>query len=109
MLKGVDINQRIEFSCVDDKEEPRTIFVFKPLSGFEMLDLSKHLVGKKLTLSGSYILETLEKSIVEIKNPDLKDKDKIKEFLQGLSSIVLVELVTETGKINKLTDDESKN
>ncbi len=96
MLKGIDINQKIEFSSKTDKEETKTIFVLKPLSGIQMLEING-------------IVSLLLEAIFEIKNPDVLGKDDIEKYLNTCSTGVLTELIDEINKINKITDDESKN
>jgi len=109
MLKGIDVSQRIEFSCEDDVE-PKTVFILKPLSGLQMIEVSKNLsTDKKLVLNAQYIQSILECSIVEIKNPEVKEINKINDFISSLSSVVLTELVVEVGKLNNLTGEEQKN
>ena len=99
MLKGIDMNQRINFISKEDKEEPKTVFVIRPLSAIEMMNTSKD----------EYLSLMLNKSIVEIKNPDLKDRQEIDDFVNGLNVAVLTELINEITDINKLKDDEIKN
>ena len=48
MLKGIDLSQRIEFSSKEDKGDQKTIFVIRPLSGVEMLDVAKHVDNGQL-------------------------------------------------------------
>ena len=108
MLKGIDISQRVEFSCVDDVD-PKTVFVLRPLSGLQMIDVAKNMTDGKLVLDAEYIQSILEKSIVEVKNPDIKDKKKIEEYISSLDSGTLTELVVEIGGINNMTGDEQKN
>lgn len=93
MLKGIDVNQRIEFISKYDTSEPKTIFILKPLSSFEMMELGK------LESIEFY----LEKSIVEVKNFNGLD---IKGSLSAISVKVLGELIECINKINKLSDEE---
>lgn len=96
MLKGIDINQRIEFASKLDKEETKTTFMLKPLSGMDMLNVKS--------------IETLlGLAVIEIQNPAISDKEEIVKYLNTLSSGVLAELIDEINKINKVTDDEQKN
>ena len=109
MLQGVDINQRIEFVSKEDKTDPKTVFILKPMSGSQMLDMSKYISGKDLQVSSEYINYMVETSIVEIKNPDITEATKIKEYINQLSSTVLLEVMIRVGEINNVSDDESKN
>jgi len=107
MLKGIDLAQRIDFSSSFDIEEPKTIFVLRPLSGVEVLSMAKFVSGTEI--SSDYLLELLKASVEEIKNPDIKEKHKVIEFLSSLKPNVLMELVNETSSINKLSAVEEKN
>jgi hypothetical protein len=94
MIEGIDVNQRISFTCDSDKE-PKTEFIFKPLSGFDMMDI----------WSGEYSAEKfLKKTVVEIK--DVEDKNK---FLDSMPVSVLGELLKKANEINGLSEKEAKN
>ena len=107
MLKGIDLSQRFEFSCKDDKENP-TVFVLRPLSGLEMMDMSQFMKGKELIFNKDYVLDLLGKAILEIKNPDIVGT-AIGDYILSLSSTNILELINEVGKINNITEDEAKN
>lgn len=109
MLKGIDVSQRVEFSSAEDKDEPKTIFVLKPLNALELMEIVSLIDTTGKSLSAEYIAALLGKSLVEIKNPDLKDVGEIADFIMSLSFTILMELVTETNTINKLSDVEVKN
>lgn len=94
MIQGIDVNQRIEFTLEDDKE-PKTVFVFKPLSGFEMI---------KINDSGDYTRAYLETTIAEIIG--VSDKDK---FLSSLSINHLGKLIKKANDINGISEQEIKN
>lgn len=107
MLKGIDVNQRIEFVSKEDKSDPKTVFVLRPFSGIEMVSMSQFFDEGKMVLSGEGILSFLEKSVVEIKN--FKEGLSVKEILSQLSGVVLGELVNEISLINNLTGQDQKN
>lgn len=107
MIIAIDVNKRVEYSLKGDSE-PKTVFVFRPLTGAEMLDLARFLDDGKLRITGDYVLELLKKSIVETKNPDKRDIE-LKTFIAGLQPDALMELVNEAGKLNSLTEDDEKN
>ena len=73
MLKGIDINKRIEYISKEDKEEEKTVFVLKPLSGADMLSLTKFVDGNNMQLSGDDILAIFP-------TEKLIEKDKISFF-----------------------------
>ena len=107
MLKGIDVNQRIEFVSKDDTSEPKTVFILRPFSGMEMVSMSRFFDSGKMTLTGEGLTAFLEKSIVEVKN--FKDGLSVKEIIQQLSGAVLGELVSEIAGINNLTGQDQKN
>ena len=109
MLKGIDLSQRIEFSSKEDKGDQKTIFVIRPLSGVEMLDVAKHVDNGQLRLTKEYVMDVLGMTIVEVKNPSKKTNDEIKEFVSSLTPSIIMELVTEAGNINKFSGEEEKN
>jgi hypothetical protein len=106
MIKGIDVNQRIEFSFSNDKDDPKTIFVFRPLTSAEMMDLASDAQGNTVKLAGSKIFEYLQLGIVEIKNYPVTD---VKEALKTLPMDVITELVREMGRMNNMTEQEAKN
>lgn len=95
MLKGIDVNQRIEFVSKFDSE-PKTIFVFQPISGIGMIELG-----------GKSIVDILDKAIVEVKNFQ-PEQPKI-DILKSLSISVVTELIEEATKINNITSQDAKN
>ena len=108
MLEGIDLDQRIEYSCKGDTDNP-TVFIFKPLDGFEMLDISNNVKDGKLSLDKSYIKSMLGSSIVEVKNPDLTKSGDIDKFISMQDVTILTELTFKAMRVNKLMDDEAKN
>lgn len=106
MLKGIDIDQRIEFSSKLDKDDTKTIFIFKPLSALEMMNLSSASDDGQLKLTGTKIFDYLEMCIVEIKNYRLTN---VRDALVTLSAPVLTELITEATRINNVSEQDSKN
>lgn len=96
MLKGIDINQRIEFYSPDDTEETKTVFIFKPISGIGMVDLN-----------GKGILDILDAGIIEVKNSTqgLSKRD----YINSLPVSVITQLMEELNKINDVTRQDSKN
>lgn len=106
MLKGIDVNQRIEFVSQYDTDEIKTIFVFKPITTEAMLELGGQTNNGELKLVGSKVFSFLEMTIAEIKN---FDGTSVSEILRILPPTVVAELVNEAGKINKLTGEDAKN
>lgn len=106
MIKGIDVNQRIEFSSVNDADEPKTIFVFRPLTAAEMMELVSDSDGNEVKLVGAKIFNFLEKCIVEVKN---YPAGEIKDVLSTLPMEVITELIKEMDRINKMSRQDSKN
>lgn len=105
MKKAINVKQRFDFSLSSDKEEPKTIFVLRPLSGVEMVELSNFVKDGQLQLNESNISSILTKSIVEIKNYEVSD---VKEAIRTLDVSDITELVMEIGKINNITESDKK-
>lgn len=98
MLEGIDINQRIEFISSCDITEPKTIFVFRPLGGVEMMryqELNKPEV----------LLEFLNTTIVDIKN--CNNPDKI-AYIKSIDKNAISEIVIKALSINELTGEDKK-
>lgn len=105
MLKGININQRIEFISSKDNGEPKTIFVLKPLTGE---DKANFCDNGEVKLSGTKLYDFIVSSIVEIKNFDIDGS--IRDKLVAIEDdAVIAELVTEIGRINNMTRQDQKN
>lgn len=104
MLKGIDLNQRIEYVSKYDSSEPKTVFVFKPLAAAEMIDV----MGDQTTtvLKGSKIIDYLDMVICEVRNAEFSDK---RSFLNSLPSLIISELVAESSGMNNMTLADQKN
>lgn len=116
MLPLIDINARIEFVSAKDISEPKIIFVMRPLTGPERLDLTTFCkiemgVNKKpiatLQITGEYAKLILNRAIVEIKNGPANQS--IAEIIDRLEPDRIMELMTKVGEINRLSDKEIKN
>jgi len=98
MLRGIDPNERHEHISKYDLDEPKTVFVLKPLSA---LDMPENLVTRE------DMLQMLSSAVVEIKNmPAGIDKDA---YLRRLDVLSLGELIGVCNKLNGLTGQETKN
>lgn len=106
MLKGIDVNQRIEFVSQYDTEELKTVFVFKPITAEVMLGFAGQATNGELKLIGSQVFSFLEMTIAEIRN---FEGSNVMDMLKTLPPMVIAELVEEAGKINKITRQDSKN
>lgn len=101
MLKGIDVNQRIEYVSKKDTDEEKTVFVFKPLSGMDMLDMQSVMTE----MNSNSVTKFLKSSIAEIKN---YTTDNVEDALKTLPADILAELVEEAVKVNNLTDEDKK-
>jgi hypothetical protein len=100
MIEGINIDQRIEFTLDDDKE-PKTVFLFRPISGTDMLNIQSRAKGLP---EGEAIAELLSVTIAEIVGVENKHK-----FLRSLPIEVLNKLIDKHTEINILKDDDQKN
>ena len=107
MLKGININQRVEFASKEDDSTPKTIFVIKPLSGMDRISLASLLEGDNGT--ERYLNETIRKSLVEIKNPDINDADEAFNFVSNLSMGIITELLEKIKDKSEMSREEEKN
>lgn len=97
MLVGIDLTQRIEFTSKDDKTEPKTIFILKPLSARERMSMSN---------KDEILFDMVNTSVVEIRNCNDKTKE---EYLESLPLDTLVEIGMKVNNISGITDDDKKN
>lgn len=99
MLEGIDVSQRIEFVSTKDKTEPKTVFVLRPLSGIDRINIRQNS-------SKSAIEAILETSIVEIRH----GKDlSVKDYIKTLDIDVINEIVGKINDISDIKDDDRKN
>jgi hypothetical protein len=107
MLKGIDVNQRIEFTSQYDTEETKTVFVFRPLTSEEKNNLKSPVDGS-VKLMGTAIFDFLEKCIVEIRNFELGAT--IREKLVSIKDErVVAELITFGGSLSEMSGQDAKN
>jgi len=105
MLVGIDLNQRIEFS-LDSDTEPKTVFVLRPLSAMEGLDLGEVKDGDKAKTAGQATIDFIDKCLVEVKNfsPEMEKR----KVIESLSVSVLTELIKKVTEINNITAEDKK-
>ena len=99
MLTGINVNERVEFSSKFDKNDPKTVFILRPLTGLEMLKFS----------SGSIedIVKMVEASIVSV--TDFSGAKEIRDVINSLQMNVLGEVIQAINAINKVTEQDVKN
>lgn len=107
MITGIDVNQRIEFSLAEDLSEPKTIFIFKPMTGADMMKLSDGVDGNQLKFSGEKLFDLLEIAIVEIRN--FEPAGTVREILKSLPPMAFTQIVNQAISINRLTGQDIKN
>lgn len=103
MIKGIDINQRIEFSFADDVD-PKTIFVFRPLDSAEQMEMVNN--DGTVNIGGKNIFPYLEKVIVEVKNFITND---VKAAIRQVPLEKLAELIKFSATVNNLSEQDQKN
>lgn len=102
MIEALDLKQRFNFSSQYDKNEPKTVYTIRPLSGTEMLKFSR---GRD-----EDIVNMLLTSIIEISNfPDRTPEMTIKDIVDLTRVEVLGELLLKVNQINGISRQEEKN
>jgi hypothetical protein len=105
MLKGINVNQRIEFVSSKDTEEPKTVFVLRPLTGEEKANFND---DGSIKLAGTRIYDFLSLAVVEIKNYEVEGT--VREKLVSIKDdSVIAEIINEIGKISNMTGQDQKN
>lgn len=107
MIKGIDVNQRIEFVSKSDHEQEKTVFVFRPMTSIEMMDLASDAIDGSVQIKGAKIFDYLERCIVEIRN--YQEGLTVRQAIETLPMTVLTELIKEMENINKISEQERKN
>lgn len=96
MLTAIDLNKRVEFISKYDIEEPKTIFLLKLLTVFEMMEYSDLDESERM-------LDFICDCVAEVKG--VEDK---REFIKSMEMKVIAELFQKCIEINKLTDEDKK-
>lgn len=110
MLQGINTQERVRFSSVLDKSEPKTVFVLRPLTGFEVFALEKLNDMKSEKMSVEYARELLKLSVLEIENYDFPEKDaSVSEKLETLPFYSILEIAGQVKKLMVLTSEDEKN
>ncbi len=116
MKKGIDINQRINFTFQDDTSEPKTVFVLRPLARAEFLEFSSGSDGKNLKITAEATYGILERSTLEIQNYQIgdevinaKDAAAKRRVFEALEIEDLSTLLSHILEINRLGKAEQKN
>lgn len=115
MIKGIELSQRIKFTCSDDTD-PKTVVTLRPLSGVEMAELSNFQENGQIRISSDYIFKLLKKTIVQVDNfphegsiIDSGNSEGVANFINGLTIKHLGEITAEITKINNITEKDAKN
>ena len=106
MIEGLNIKNTIEFTSKNDVSDPKTVFVLRPLKAHEILDAGNVSDGK-MRLSGQYVVQMIESSVVEIRN--YNTEGTIREKVESLPLSVMTELINKISEINNLSEKEAKN
>lgn len=106
MIKGIDPKQRIEFVSQYDDGETKTVFVLRPLTAEERNNIQDD--NGKIRLSGTRIFDFLEMAVVEIRNFPINGT--LREQLNSIQDErVIIELISESGKLSNMTRQDQKN
>lgn len=118
MIKGIDINQRVEYTFKNDTTDPKTVFVIRPLSPTEFAGFTKvDPETKSVIVSGDAIINLLLSAVVEVRNYAIGDEEiktttdnsVKKSIFRSLPASELNEIFGEVISMNKLGDTERKN
>jgi hypothetical protein len=116
MLKGIAINETVDFVSAQDKDEPKTVFVLGNISHEQKMKLflgSITLTEGNVDLgnfSGDKIFDILLAGVRSIKNLDGVDIPVVtKEALEKIPFLVLVEVLGKVVEINQVGEVERKN
>ena len=107
MLEAIDIDARIPFVFSKDTGKNKTEIIIRPLLGMDRIVLAGLLDEKEGT--EKYLKATLKKSVVEIRNPDIKEEDAVVKFVSGLDMTILTELFDKIKRVSETTVEEEKN
>ena len=114
MIEGLDLNQRLTFVSDDDKGDPKTEFIFRPLKGSEKINISALYNGGAVRMTGYFLLGMIKAAVVEIKNPDLnretpESTDALMAYLDRLPAGIIVEFGGRIQDLLELSGEEAKN
>jgi hypothetical protein len=104
MLQGIDVRERINFTFSNDKTEPKTVFILKPLTSIEKTIFSQMM--NESNDKAEAFLFYLKRSIVKIK--EFKTTD-VNEALEIIDETSLGEVLVALNKLNGFTKVEAKN
>ena len=108
MIEGIDLNRRIEFVSQEDKSDPKTVFILRPMAGSEHINLSGFYAGGKVAMTGDYLMDILRKCVTGTRNPDLEGEE-LKTYLEALPPEIIVEVGGRITDLAGVSDDERKN
>lgn len=115
MRKGIDTNQRIPFSFVDDIE-PKSVFILRPLSATEFTEFSSGSAAGVFKITANEIYCVLDRAVVEVQNFQIgeeiintKESAAKRRVFESLELNDLNELLNQILSMNKLGRAEQKN
>jgi hypothetical protein len=109
MIEGISVQQRIKFVSSNDNGEKKTEIVLRPITGLEAIETMRFFKDGKFEMTSEYVRYITRCSIVEVSNPDIKDREGINAFIETLPAVVLMQLIGEINKISKISGEEAKN
>lgn len=105
MIKGLNMNQRVEYIPLYDNDEPKTVFVLRPINGEERSNFQD---DGKLRLTGTKIYDFLSCGVVEIRNFAIEGT--IREKLVSIKDDrIIAELIEKVGELSEMTRQDQKN
>lgn len=114
MLKGIDVNEVVEFVSSQDKSDNPTVFLIRNITMRSKMSLFKGAIDKQgqvdITVLQERAIDIFKAGIKGIKNLGGKDYDAIDDAL--IDSIPMVTMIEVVGKIlecNFASESETKN
>jgi len=108
MLKGISLNEVLEYSSVKDEGEPKTIFLIGNITHKDKIRLFDGMDTSKVAMSKAF--DVLKIGLRGIKNLNGKDYESItEEVLELIPFEVIGELLGKIVEFNRLGEAERKN
>lgn len=113
MLKGIDINEVVEYVSATDKTDNPTKFLIGNISNRKKLALFTNAMDKEGNLDIAKLqdkaVDIILAGLKGIKNLNGKDYSPTEEVLDMVSLQVLTELVSKILEYNFMSEGEAKN
>jgi len=114
MLKGISINETVDFVSSLDKEDPKTVFVIKNITHEDKLRIFSGAMKPDgtldMTVAGDKAFDIITAGVKAIRNLDNQDYTEItKEVLNRIPFVIITEILGKILEFNQLGEIEAKN